>query len=146
MGWTGLIRMYGLNESEGEKLAELVGAPSIMAVREMIRDNLQCQNGYTLPAVAAPIYLFHAKEWHADAIPRSREEHALKDLGWSQFGLELALVVMVEGDHLSMFTCLETSRHIDALFGPDSGPDCRIRPFNCGRLLSTVSSFQTARR
>jgi thioesterase domain-containing protein len=119
LGWTSLMRMYGLNEGEGEKLAELVGAPSTLAVREMIRDNLQCLNGYALPPVAAPIHLFHAKEWHADAAYRTREEHALQDLGWSRFGLELASVVMVEGDHLSMFTYLETPRHIHALFGPD---------------------------
>ena len=66
-----------------------------------------------------PIHLFHAKEWHADTVPRSREEHAVQDLGWSRFGLELASVVMVEGDHLSMFTYLETPRQIDALFGRD---------------------------
>jgi len=118
-GWIGLMKMYGLNEGEGEKLAELVGAPSTLAVREMIRDNLQCLNCYTLPAVTAPIHLFHAREWHADTAAQTREEHALQDLGWSRFGLELASVVTVEGDHLSMLTCLETSRHIDALFGPD---------------------------
>jgi surfactin synthase thioesterase subunit len=119
MAWTALMRMYGLTEREGEKLAELVGAPSTPALREMIRDNIQCQIGCTLPVVAAPIHLLHAKEWDIDAAPRSPEEHALLDLGWSRFGLELASVVMVEGSHSSIYTHSETPGHIDALFEPD---------------------------
>jgi hypothetical protein len=111
--------MYGLTENEGEKLAELAGAPSIQVLREMIRDNLQCQNGYTLPVVAAPIHLLRAKQWDNDTAFSSLEEHARLDLGWSRFGLELASLVMVEGDHNSLYTHPETPGHINALFQPD---------------------------
>ena len=116
-GWAHLMRLYGLTEHEGEKLAELTGAPSALVLREMIWDNFQCQKGWTLPVLAAPIYLLHAKE-HGNA-PRTLEEHALPDLGWSRFGLELASVVTVEGNHTSMYTHPETSGHLDALFKLD---------------------------
>src|SRR5262249_52414668 len=89
-GWIGLMKMYGLNEGEGEKLAELVGAPSTLAVREMIRDNLQCLNYYTLPAVTAPIHLFHAREWHADTAAQTREGQALQDWASSRRAAEVA--------------------------------------------------------
>src|SRR5262249_19527494 len=42
MGWSALMKMYGLAERDGEKLAELAGAPSTLALREMIWDNFQC--------------------------------------------------------------------------------------------------------
>jgi thioesterase domain-containing protein len=112
IGWSHLMSIYG--HTEGEKLAELVGAPSTSALRDMIWDNVQCQISYTLPVIAAPVHLLHAKEF--GMVPRSPEEHALPDLGWSRFGLELASVVMVEGSHSSIYTRPDTTGHIDALF------------------------------
>jgi hypothetical protein len=79
----------------------------------MLWDGIQCQNGYTLPVVAAPIHLLHAKEF--DSAPRSFEEHSLPDLGWGRFGLELASIVMVEGNHSSIYTQPETLGHIDTI-------------------------------
>ena len=117
MVWAHLMRMYGLTEHEDEKLAELTGAPSTLALREMLWDGIQCQNGYTLPVVAARIHLLHAKEF--DSSLRSLEEHSLLDLGWGRFGLELASVVMVDGNHSSIYTQPETFGHIDALFESD---------------------------
>jgi thioesterase domain-containing protein len=113
-GWTFLMNMYGLAEHEDDQLAELVGAPSALALREMIRDNIQCLKNFTLPPVVAPIHLLHAKELDRDIY--TPEEHALPDLGWSRFGLELASVVMVEGNHQSMYMHPEMPGHIDALF------------------------------
>jgi thioesterase domain-containing protein/acyl carrier protein len=117
IGWAHLIRMYGLTERDVEKLPELTGAPSTLALREMILDNSRCQNGYTLPMVAAPIHLLHAKEFAG--APRTLEEHALPDLGWSRFGLKPTSILMVEGTHSSIYTRPETSDHIDALFEAD---------------------------
>ena len=114
MGWTHLMRTYGLTEDDSEKLSELTGAPSTLALREMITDNIKGQIGYVLPEVAAPIYMLHAKE-HDPAL-RSFEEHSLPDLGWSRLGLELTSVIMVEGTHSSMYAHPETPGHIDALF------------------------------
>jgi pimaricinolide synthase PimS1 len=113
MVWAHLMRMYGLTEHEEEKLAELTGAPSTLALREMLWDGIQCQNGYTLPVVTAPIHLLHAKEFGSAL--RSFEEHSLPDLGWGRFGLELASIVMVEGNHSSIYTQPETLGHIDAI-------------------------------
>jgi thioesterase domain-containing protein/acyl carrier protein len=109
-----LMKTYGLAEHEDERLAELLGAPSTLALREMIRDNFQCLKSYTFPVVTAPIHLLHAKEWNM-AIPHTAEEHALPDLGWSRFGLNLASIVMVEGDHHSIYMHPEMANHIDAL-------------------------------
>jgi pimaricinolide synthase PimS1 len=114
MGWAHLMRTYGLTEDDSEKLSELTGAPSSLALREMITDNIEGQIGYVLPEVAAPIHMLHAKE-HEPAL-RSFELHSLPDLGWSRLGLELTSVVMVEGTHSSMFARPETPGHIDALF------------------------------
>jgi thioesterase domain-containing protein len=110
-----LLKLYGLTEHEGEMLAELTGAPSVLALREMIGDNYQCHKGWTLPVLAAPVHLLHAKEF-VETPGLSLEEHALLDLGWSRFGLELASVVMVPGNHTSMYTHPEMPGHIDALF------------------------------
>jgi thioesterase domain-containing protein len=113
--WTaGLMNMYGLAEHEDNQLAELAGAPSALVLREMIRDNIQCLMSFTLPLVAAPIHLLHAKECDRDIY--TPEQHALADLGWRRFGLELASVVMVDGNHRSMYTNSETPGHINALF------------------------------
>ena len=109
-----LTRLYGLNEHESEKLAELTGAPSLPALREMIGDNYQCHKGWTLPVLAAPIHLLHAREF-VETPGLSPEEHALPDLGWSRFGLELASVTMVPGNHTSMYTHTDMPGHIDAL-------------------------------
>jgi thioesterase domain-containing protein/acyl carrier protein len=114
VGWTHLMRTYGLAEDDSEKLSELTGAPSTLALREMITDNIKGQIGYVLPEVAAPIHMLHAKE-HDPAL-RSLEEHLLPDLGWSRIGLELTSVVMVEGTHSSMYAHPGTPGHIDALF------------------------------
>jgi hypothetical protein len=110
-----LTSLYGLTEQEGEKLAELTGAPSVPALREMIGDNYQCHKDWTLPVLAAPVHLLHAKEFVATP-GLSLEQHALLDLGWSRFGLELASVAMVPGNHTSMYTHPEMPGHIDALF------------------------------
>src|SRR5262249_25689797 len=88
-------------------------------LREMIRDNLRCQKGYTLPVLTAPVHLLRAKQWENDTALGSLENHALLDLGWSRFGLKLASLVMVEGDHYSLYTHPATPGHIDALFQPD---------------------------
>jgi thioesterase domain-containing protein len=120
MGWAHLMRTYGLAEDDAERLAELTGAPSTQALREMISDNVKGQIGYVLPAVTAPIYMLHAKE-HDPGL-RSFEEHSLSDLGWSRFGLELTSVIMVEGTHSTMYAHPETPGHIDALFETGSGP------------------------
>jgi hypothetical protein len=95
-------------------LAELTGAPSTEALREMISDNVKGQIGFVPPAVAAPVYMLHAKE-HDPGL-RSLEEHLLPDLGWSRVGLELTSVIMVEGTHSSMYAHPEMPGHIDALF------------------------------
>jgi thioesterase domain-containing protein len=113
-GWTVLMHMYGLSEHETDRLAELAGAPSTLALREMIRDNIQCLKSFKLPPVVAPIHLLHAKDWDMDVY--TPEDHALPDLGWSRFGLKLASVVMVEGNHRSMYMRSETPSHINALF------------------------------
>jgi len=110
-----LLKLYGLTEHEGEKLAELTGAPSVLALREMIGDNYQCHEGWTLPAFTAPVHLLHAEEF-VETPGLTLEQHALLDLGWSQFGLELASVVMVPGNHTSMYTHPDMPGHIDALF------------------------------
>ena len=60
-----LIGLYGLAVHENERLAELTGAPSVEALREMIGDNYQCHSGWTLPALAAPVHLLHAEEFVA---------------------------------------------------------------------------------
>jgi thioesterase domain-containing protein/acyl carrier protein len=121
-----LMRLYGLTEHESEKLAEITGAQSVPALREMIGDNYQCHKGWTLPALAAPIHLLHAKEF-VETPGLSPEEHALPDLGWTRFGLELASVVMVPGNHTSMYTHPEMPGHIDALFELDP-LDCSAAP------------------
>jgi thioesterase domain-containing protein/acyl carrier protein len=113
-----LTRLYGLAEHEGERLAELTGAPSIAALREMIGDNYRCHKGWTLPVLAAPVHLLHAQEF-VETPGLSPEEHALPDLGWSRFGLELASVAIVPGNHTSMYTHPDMPGHIDALFEPD---------------------------
>jgi thioesterase domain-containing protein len=113
MGWAHLMRTYGLTEDDSERLAELTGAPSTQALREMISDNVKGQIGFIPPAVAAPIYMLHAKE-HDPGL-RSFEEHSLPDLGWSRVGLELTSVIMVEGTHSSMYAHPEMPGHIDAL-------------------------------
>ncbi|WP_139102694.1 M20/M25/M40 family metallo-hydrolase, partial [Acinetobacter baumannii] len=61
IGWAHLMRTYGLDEDDSERLAELTGAPSTDALREMISDNVKGQIGYALPDVAAPIYMLHAR-------------------------------------------------------------------------------------
>ena len=114
MGWAHLMRTYGLTEDDSEKLADLTGAPSTEALREMISDNVKGQIGFVPPVVAAPIYMLHAKE-HDPGL-RSFEEHALADLGWSRVGLEFTSVIMVEGTHSSMYAHPEMPGHIDALF------------------------------
>jgi thioesterase domain-containing protein len=113
MGWAHLMRTYGLAEDESEKLAELTGAPSSDALREMISDNVKGQMGFVPPAVKAPVHMLHAKE-HDPAL-RSHEEHALPDLGWSRSGLEMTSVIMVEGTHSTMYSHPESPGHIDAL-------------------------------
>jgi pimaricinolide synthase PimS1 len=113
MGWAHLMRTYGLTEDDSERLAELTGAPSTDALREMISDNVKGQIGFVPPAVAAPIYMLHAKE-HDPGL-RSFEEHALPDLGWSRVGLEMTSIIMVEGTHSSMYSHPEAPGHIDAL-------------------------------
>jgi thioesterase domain-containing protein len=110
-----LMKMYGLAEDDDERLAEIVGAPSTSALREMITDNILCLKSYAFPAVTAPIHLLHAKEWNM-ATPFTADEHAVPDLGWSRCGLNLASVVMVEGDHQSMYMHPEMARYIDELF------------------------------
>jgi thioesterase domain-containing protein len=111
-----LMKLYGLSEHEGEKLADLTGAPSVSALRDMIGDNYQCHKGWTLPVFAAPVHLLHAKEF-VETPGLTLEQHSLLDLGWSRFGLELASVVMVPGNHTSMYTHPEMPGHINALFG-----------------------------
>ena len=113
-----LMGLYGLTEHEGEKLAELTGAPSVPALREMIGDNYRCHKEWTMPVLAAPVHLLHAEEF-VETPGLLLEDHALMDLGWSRFGLELASVVMVPGNHTSMYTHPEMPGHIDALFEPD---------------------------
>jgi thioesterase domain-containing protein len=113
-----LMRLYGLTEQDGERLAELTGAPSVAALREMIGDNYQCHTGWTLPVLAAPIHLLHAEDF-VETPGLTVEEHALLDLGWSRFGLQLTSVVMVPGNHTSMYTHPDMPGHIDALFEPD---------------------------
>lgn len=117
-----LIGLYGLAVHENERLAELTGAPSVEALREMIGDNYQCHSGWTLPALAAPVHLLHAEEFVATP-GLSLEDHALLDLGWSRFGLKLASVAMVPGNHTSMYTHPEMPGRIDALFGRDTPDD-----------------------
>ena len=68
-----------LTEDDSEKLAELTGAPSTEALREMISDNVKGQIGFVLPDVAAPIYMLHAKE-HDPGL-RSFEEHCATGFG-----------------------------------------------------------------
>jgi pimaricinolide synthase PimS1 len=113
-----LMGMYGLTEDESDKLAELTGAPSMQALREMIGDNYRSHSSWTLPVLAAPVHLLHAEEY-VETPGLTREDHALTDLGWSRFGLELASIVMVPGNHTSMYTHPETPGHINALFEQD---------------------------
>ena len=108
------MRTYGLDEDDSERLAELTGAPSTEALREMISDNVKGQIGYALPDVAAPIYMLHASE-HDPGL-RSLEDHLVPDLGWSRFGLQMTSIIMVGGTHSSMYAHPDMPRHIDVLF------------------------------
>jgi NAD(P)-dependent dehydrogenase (short-subunit alcohol dehydrogenase family)/thioesterase domain-containing protein len=114
IGWAHLMRTYGLDEDDSERLAELTGAPSTEALREMISDNVKGQIGYALPDVAAPIYMLHASE-HDPGL-RSLEDHLVPDLGWSRFGLQMTSIIMVGGTHSSMYAHPEMPHHIDVLF------------------------------
>jgi pimaricinolide synthase PimS1 len=118
MACTYLMSLYGLTEHDSDRLAELTGAPSVSALRAMIGDNYQCHKSWTLPVLAAPIHLLHAEEF-VETPGLTLEQHALLDLGWSQFGLELASVVMVPGNHTSMYTHPDMPGHIEALFEPN---------------------------
>nr|WP_249795136.1 alpha/beta fold hydrolase [Bradyrhizobium sp. Oc8] len=113
IGWAHLMRTYGLDEDDSERLAELTGAPSTQALREMISDNVKGQIGYALPDVAAPIYMLHARE-HDPGL-RSLEDHLVPDLGWGRFGLKMTSVIMVPGTHSSMYAHPEMPGYIDAL-------------------------------
>ncbi|WP_280706433.1 type I polyketide synthase [Bradyrhizobium sp. BR13661] len=117
IGWAHLMRTYGLDEDDSERLAELTGAPSTDALREMISDNVKGQIGYALPDVAAPIYMLHARE-HDPGL-RSLEDHLVPDLGWSRFGLQMTSIIMVGGTHSSMYAHPDMPGHIDALFEKD---------------------------
>ncbi|WP_426410337.1 SDR family NAD(P)-dependent oxidoreductase [Bradyrhizobium ganzhouense] len=114
IGWAHLMRTYGLAEDDSERLAELTGAPSTEALREMISDNVKGQIGYALPEVVAPIYMLHARD-HDPGL-RSLEDHLVPDLGWSRFGLEMTSIIMVGGTHSSMYAHPDMPGHIDALF------------------------------
>src|SRR5262249_3080929 len=120
-------------------LVELTGAPSMLALRKMLAENIEAVlTQYSLPSVAAPVHLVHAKEFRAPTSPvhdeldehaapdtgfiRTAEEHDLADLGWSRLGLEFASIVTVPGNHFSMFWYPETAAQIDALFEPDLYP------------------------
>jgi pimaricinolide synthase PimS1 len=114
IGWAHLMRTYGLDEDDSERLAELTGAPSTQALREMISDNVKGQIGYALPDVAAPIYMLHARD-HDPGL-RSLEDHLVPDLGWGRFGLEMTSIIMVPGTHSSMYAHPDMPGYIDALF------------------------------
>jgi thioesterase domain-containing protein/acyl carrier protein len=126
----GLRWMYQLAVDQEQQLVELTGAPSMSALRALLMDHLPITiNQYNLTPVAAPVHLFHAEEWRApiiDGVPfenvRTAEEHAVPDLGWGRHGLALASVVMVPGNHFSMYWHPETAGQIDALFEPDLCP------------------------
>jgi pimaricinolide synthase PimS1 len=114
IGWAHLMRTYGLDEDDSDRLAELTGAPSTEALRDMISDNVKGQIGYALPDVTAPIYMLHARD-HDPGL-RSLEDHLVPDLGWSRFGLEMTSIIMVGGTHSSMYAHPDMPGHIDALF------------------------------
>ena len=135
MGWAHLMRTYGLTEDDSERLAELTGAPSTEALREMISDNIKGQIGFVPPAVAAPVYMLHAKE-HDPAL-RSLEEHSLPDLGWSRVGLEMTSIIMVEGTHSTMYSHPQAPRHIDALFENGSRP-CEARSRDAAEMPNVL--------
>jgi mycoketide-CoA synthase len=126
----GLRWMYRLAVGQEEELVELTGAPSMTALRQLLIDNMQVAiNEYNLTPVTAPVHLLHAEEWRVPVIDgapyehvRTVEEHAAPDLGWSRYGLAVASVVTVPGDHFSMYWHSETAGQIDALFEPDLCP------------------------